>query len=343
MGYRGTAPRRPEDSVTDPTPLATEPETPPLSHPLLSRALLSRALGRTGLPVHPLALDGSVFGWAAGIDDTTEVLDTFGRLGGTLISTADHYATGRSEYMIGRWLEQSGLRERMLVATKVGRHPDAPGLAPEDVRIAIEGSLERLGTRIDLLSFDSEDPEIPIAESLAAVAPFLADGSVGALGAAHFSGAAIAVLHETARTFALPTVSAVVAEYSLMERRTYESDVVPEVVRLELGTLARLPLASGYLTGTLRSRTDEPESALFEAGLDYVGRHGSRVLAALDEIAEAHGTEPAVVALAWVLSHQEVSAAIVRARSAEELEALFASALLPLTRSDIAQLDRVSA
>lgn len=319
--------------MTDPTPLATEPETLPLS----------RTLGRTGLSVHPLALDGSVFGWATGIDDTAEVLDAFGRLGGTLISTADHYATGRSEYMIGRWLESSGLRERMLVATKVGRHPDAPGLDPEDVRIAIEASLERLGTRIDLLSFDGEDPEVPIAESLAAVVPFLADGSVGALGAAHFSGAALAAAQDAATAFALPPLSAVVAEYSLMERRDYEADVAPEVVRLELGTLARLPLASGYLTGMLRSRTDEPESAMFEAGLNYIGRHGSRVLAALDEIAETHGAEPATVALAWVLSHQEVSAAIVRARTAAELEPLFTAAGLPLTRSDRAQLDRVSA
>lgn len=319
--------------MTDLTPLATEPETPPQP----------RTLGRTGLAVHPLALDGSVFGWAAGIDDTTEALDSFAQLGGTLISTADHYATGRSEYMIGRWLESSGLRERLLVATKVGRHPDAPGLAAEDVRIAIEGSLERLGTRIDLLSFDSEDPEVPLEESLAAVVPFLENGSVGALGAAHFSGAALAAAEEAARSHGLPALSAVVAEYNLMERKQYESDVAPEVLRQGLGTLARLPLASGYLTGRLRHRSDEPESPMFEAALDYVGRHGNRVLAALDEIAEAHGTNPGTVALAWVLSHQEVSVAIVRARGAAELESLFGAASLQLTRSDLAQLDRASA
>ncbi|PTL74211.1 alcohol dehydrogenase [Rathayibacter caricis DSM 15933] len=320
--------------MIDPTPLATEPETP---------AAPQRTLGRTGLPVHPLALDGSVFGWAAGIDDTTEALDAFAALGGTLISTADHYATGRSEYMIGRWLEASGARERMLVATKVGRHPDAPGLAPGDVRAAVEGSLERLGTRIDLLSFDSEDPEVPIEESLAAVAPFLANGSVGALGAAHFSGEALARAEEAATLHGLPVFSVVVAEYNLMERKDYESDVAPEVIRQELGTLARLPLASGYLTGAMRHRSDEPQSVMFEAALDYVGRHGSKVLAALDEIAEAHGTNPGTVALAWVLSHQEVSAAVVRARGAEELESVFGAASLPLTRSDLAQLDRASA
>ncbi|MBF4463555.1 MULTISPECIES: aldo/keto reductase [unclassified Rathayibacter] len=325
--------------MTDPTPLALEPETHP--EPVLAPA--ARLLGCTGVPVHPLALDGSVFGWAAGIDDTTELLDAFTRLGGTLISTADHYATGRSEYMIGRWFEASGRREEMLLATKVGRHPDAFGLAPEDVRVAIEGSLERLGTRIDLLSFDSEDPEIPIAESLAAAAPFVADGSVRALGAAHFSAAALVEAQEAALSLGLPGFSAVVAEYNLMERKDYEAEVAPEVVRQGLGTLARLPLASGYLTGSMRHRSDEPASVLFEAGLDYVGRHGNRVLAALDEIAQAHGTEPGVVALAWVLSHQEVSAAIVRARDAAELETLFAAGALPLTRSEIAQLDRASA
>jgi len=320
--------------VTDPTPLALEPETPPGPH---------RTLGLTGLPVHPLALDGSVFGWAAGIDDTTEALDAFAALGGTLISTADHYATGRSEYMIGRWLEASGARERMLVATKVGRHPDAPGLAPGDVRAAVEGSLERLGTRIDLLSFDSEDPEVPIEESLAAVAPFLANGSVGALGAAHFSGEALARAHEIATLQGLPVFSVVVAEYNLMERKHYEADVAPEVLRQGLGTLARLPLASGYLTGQLRHRSDEPESVMFEAALDYVGRHGNKVLAALDEVAEAHGSNAGTAALAWVLAHQEVSAVIVRARGAEELASIFGAATLPITRSEIAQLDRASA
>lgn len=318
--------------MTDPTPLATELETPPPP----------RTLGRTGLPVHPLALDGSVFGWAAGIDDTTEALDSFASLGGTLISTADHYATGRSEYMIGRWLESSGRRDAMLVATKVGRHPDAPGLAARDVRAAVEGSLERLGTRIDLLSFDSEDPEVPIEETLAAVAPFLANGSVGAIGAAHFSGAALAEAEQAALALGLPALSAVVAEYSLMERSGYEADVAPEVVRQGLGTLARLPLASGYLTGRLRHRSDEPESVLFEAAVDYVGRHGNKVLAVLDEIAESHGTNQGTVALAWVLSHPEVSVAIVRATGAAELESLFGAATLPLTRSDIAQLDRAS-
>ncbi|MWV49502.1 aldo/keto reductase [Rathayibacter sp. VKM Ac-2803] len=319
--------------MTDPTPLATELETPP---PF-------RTLGRTGLPVHPLALDGSVFGWAAAIDDTTEALDSFAALGGTLISTADHYATGRSEYMIGRWLESSGTRDRMLVATKVGRHPDAPGLAAADVTSAVQGCLERLGTRIDLLSFDSEDPEVPIEESLAAVAPFLADGTVGAIGAAHFSGAALAAADEAAQTLGLPAFAVVIAEYNLMERGAYESDVAPEVERQGLATLARLPLASGYLTGRFRSRSDEPESVMFEAALDYIGRHGNRVLGVLDEVAEVHGTNPGTIALAWVLSHQEVAAAVVRARGAAELESLFGAAAVPLTRSDIAQLDRASA
>ncbi|NQX06213.1 aldo/keto reductase [Rathayibacter sp. VKM Ac-2856] len=319
--------------MTDPTPPALAPETP----------LPPRLLGATGLPVHPVALDGSVFGWAASIDETTEVLDAFAQLGGTLISTADHYATGRSEYMIGRWLEQSGRREELLVATKVGRHPDAPGLAAEDVRIAIEGSLERLGTRIDLLSFDSEDPEVPIAESLAAVAPFIESGAVRALGAAHFSGAALAEAEQAARELGLPAFTAVIAEYNLMERKQYEADVAPEVLRQGLGTLARLPLASGYLTGQLRHRSDEPESVMFEAALDYVGRHGNKVLAALDEVADAHASNSGTVALAWVLAHQEVSAVIVRARGAEELASIFGAATLPITRSEIAQLDRASA
>src|ERR1700712_4784101 len=89
-----------------------------------------RDVGATGVLVSPIGIDGAVFGWAAGIDETTSVLDTYAAGGGNLISTADHYAGGRSEIMIGAWLRTVRDRGSVVVETRVGRHPDVAGLSP---------------------------------------------------------------------------------------------------------------------------------------------------------------------------------------------------------------------
>ncbi|NQX12957.1 aldo/keto reductase [Microbacteriaceae bacterium VKM Ac-2855] len=304
----------------------------------------ARALGRSGLSAFPLALDGSVFGWAAGADATAEVLDAFVAAGGTLISTADHYATGRSEYMIGRWLADNACREQLVIATKIGRHPDAPGLSARSIPFAIEASLERLAVeRIDLLSFDGEDPRVPIEESLRAVQPFVQDGRVGAIAAANYSGAGLAAAEDIALQHGLPRFAVTLNVYNLMERRGYEQGVAPDARRLGMDTLARLPLASGYLTGVYRDKNKRPASSLFEAALAYIGRRGSKVLDVLRSVALAHDTNEGSVAIAWLLARPGIAAAVVRAPDAESLAEVFAAATLILSPDELARLDKVSA
>lgn len=302
-----------------------------------------RRLGRSTLHAFPLAIDGSVFGWAAGVDETAEVLDAFVAAGGSLISTADHYATGRSEYMIGRWLAEKACRDRMVVATKIGRHPDAPGLSARSIPLAIEASLERLSVeRIDLLSFDGEDPRVPIEKSLRAVQPFIADGRIGAIAAANYTGAGLAKAEAAAEQHELPRFAVTLSEYNLMERRGYESTVAPEARRLGIDTLARLPLASGYLTGAYRDKRHRPASSLFEGALAYIGRRGSKVLDVLTSIARAHDSTEAAVAVAWVLARPGIAAAVIRAPDAESLTGLFDAATLVLTPEELARLEKVS-
>ncbi|HEV7740889.1 MAG TPA: aldo/keto reductase, partial [Pseudolysinimonas sp.] len=118
----------------------TEPTLPP------------RVIAGTDMRVFPIAFDGCVLGWVTGPDRAREVLSEFGQLGGNLISTADHYAAGRSEIMIGEWLK-TVRRSSVFVATKVGRHPDHPGLTRSAIRVSLTASLERLRTDyVDLLS-----------------------------------------------------------------------------------------------------------------------------------------------------------------------------------------------
>src|SRR5881397_1389544 len=99
---------------------------------------VSRRVGCTGMAVYPIALDASVFGWAADAKTTSRTLDLFYAAGGDLISTADHYAGGRSEIMIGSWLSRHASRERLVVATKVGKHPDAHGLSRAAIHRAVD-------------------------------------------------------------------------------------------------------------------------------------------------------------------------------------------------------------
>src|SRR5690554_1527130 len=117
-------------------------------------ATLRRVPG-TDLSVHPFAVDGSVFGWASGVEETARILDAMLAYGGNLVSTADHYAGGRSEVMLGSWLASLTDRGSVLVATKIGRHPDAPGLSTRNVVRATEASLQRLETDyVDFLTLD---------------------------------------------------------------------------------------------------------------------------------------------------------------------------------------------
>ncbi|MET0589763.1 MAG: aldo/keto reductase [Naasia sp.] len=302
-----------------------------------------RPIGSTGLSVYPFGIDGSIFGWAAGFEATVEVLDEFASAGGTLISTADHYAGGRSEVMIGSWLA-SQRRGDFVLASKVGRHPDAPGLGARSIKNAVEASLERLRVdRIDLLSFDGDHPETPIEESLTAVGELIAEGKVGHLGLSEFTGRRAVEAMQTAARRSLPSPEAIIAEYNLMERDRYEGDLASVAEGYELGVIARLPLASGYLRGDFRSRDDLPTSPMFAGALRYVGRHGNRVLAALEAVSHEVGENIGRVAIAWVLSKPQVAAVAVRAMDAPQLLDLIAGARLPLLdASHIARLDKVS-
>jgi aryl-alcohol dehydrogenase-like predicted oxidoreductase len=305
---------------------------------------VSRRIGNTGMAVYPLALDGSVFGWSADAATTAEAIDLFVGVGGNLISTADHHAGGRSEVMIGSWLRRSQQRDHLVIATKVGKHPDALGLGDDSIRRAVDASLERLSTDyIDLLSFDGDDPDVPIEESLTAVADLIAAGKVHHLSAANWSGERLREAIAVGRRLEMTGITTVIAEYNLLEREPYESEIAPVAFAQDLGVLARMPLAYGYLLGQLRSRADRPLSPMFAPALKYVGRRGSRVLAVLDDLAWETGASIGQVALAWLLARPLISAPVIRVHDAATLVDLLPAVDLALTCEQIERLDRVSA
>lgn len=291
----------------------------------------------------PVAFDGSVLGWVTGMEIADDVLGRFADSGGSLISTAGHYAGGRSEMMIGSWLAKRD-RSSMLIATRVGRHPDDPGLGRRAIERALESSLERLRTDyVDFLAVDGETlPDDP-TELLETVADFVRAGSVRFFSAVYCEASQVRRLIEVADEPGLPRPSAVANEYNLIVRRAAETEMLPLAAEQGLGFFARLPLASGFLTGRIQSADDLPENALFDGALQHIGRRGSRVLAALQKVANEHGTSPDVIALAWLLSKPGVSAAVVRMWDLGALQIGFGGSEIALTRHQIAELDAASA
>jgi aryl-alcohol dehydrogenase-like predicted oxidoreductase len=303
-----------------------------------------RDVGSTGVMVCPIALDGAPFGWVAGIDESSRILDVYAAGGGNFVSTADHYAGGRSEIMIGSWLRTVADRGSVVLETRIGQHPDAPGLGKRSMLRAVENSLTRLGTDyLDFLSFDGEDPLTPIEESLETGFRLIREGKVRFLSATRFSADSLRAVAEMAEESGGPAFRAILIEYNLMERTEYEREYQPIATSMGRGALARLPLAHGYLAGEFRTRDEIPSSILFDGAGRHIGRHGERVLEALASVARDLDETPARIALAWVLVKPGIAAAILRAKNAERLVHELGATRVQLERHHVAELDRASA
>lgn len=302
-----------------------------------------RPIPGTDIRVHPLAVDGSVFGWASGVEETSRMLDCMVGYGGNLISTADHYAGGRSEVMIGGWLATLADRGQVLISTKIGRHPDAPGLSTRNVVRATEASLRRLQTDyIDFLTLDGFDEATPIDETLEAVDMLRRAGKVRNLAVSNHPGSALADINELAETAVYPPVRLVSAVYNLMQRHDFERELAPVADDLGIGVLARLPLASGFLSGGFRSKEDEPTSPLFDDALTHLGKTGTRVMQAVADVASQLDEISSRIAMSWVMTKPRVVAAAVRVKSWEQLDELSSAVEIELTRQQVSALDNAS-
>jgi len=312
-----------------------------------------RPLGNSSLSVAPLAFGGNVFGWSADEKRSFELLDTFVDAGFNLVDTADVYSAwvpgnrgGESETIIGKWLAQGGgRRDKVVIATKVAKWAEHPGLSPMNIRQAVEGSLTRLQTdHIDLYQAHEDDASVPLADTLGAFGRLIEEGKVRAIGASNYSADRLADALAVSKQHHLPRYETVQPEYNLVSRDGYEAELEPLARRENLGVIPYYGLASGFLTGKYRSEADlAKSSARGGAVKKFLNPKGLGVLAALDQIATAHQATPAQVALAWIMARPGLTAPIASATSVEQLRELLAAAELKLGAEEIATLDRASA
>ena len=307
-----------------------------------------RPLGRSGLSIAPLVLGGNVFGWSADEARSFEVLDAFADAGLTLIDTADAYsawvpgnAGGESETIIGRWMASRGNRDQVVIATKVGSHPGFKGLKAATIKAGVEQSLRRLQTdRIDLYYTHFDDPATPVEEFIGALDELVREGKVRRIGASNISPERLAEALEFSRREGLASYVALQQHYNLVER-SYEEKYRALAEREDLGVMPYFALAAGFLTGKYRDGITV-ESARAAGAAKYLDETGRSVLAALDDVAAAHGVSVATIALAWLAAQPTVTAPIASARTLEQLPDLLASVTVELTAGELAALDGAS-
>jgi aryl-alcohol dehydrogenase-like predicted oxidoreductase len=315
-----------------------------------------RLLGRSGCAVSAFALGTLTFGNETDQAGSFSQLDQFAEAGGTLVDTADVYAEGRSEEIIGQWLtRRPGARDRMVVATKgrfpTDESPNGHGLSRRHLGMALDASLRRLAVdAIDLYQLHSWDPLTPVEETLRFLDDAVHGGKIRYVGLSNFTGWQIQKAVDTAGALGLARPVTVQPQYNLLARAT-EWEIVPACQSEGLGLLPWSPLASGWLTGKYQRGQTAPAGTRVAENADegmriWNQRGGAertwRVVDAVRAVAQERGVSMAQVAIAWLAARPVVTAVILGARSAGQFADNLAAAGLRLSQEETAALDEAS-
>ncbi len=332
-----------------------------------------RTLGRSGLLVSPLALGTMTFGagrWGADEAGSRAIFDAYVETGGNFVDTADVYSGGESEAMLGRFVAERGLRDRLVIATKAGfpRRDDTPlagGNSARNIRDGIEGSLRRLGTdRIDLFWTHVWDRTTPAEEVLRALTDAVRRGDILYYGFSNAPAWYAAEIATLARAHGLPEPVGLQYSYSLVDRGV-ELDILPAGAAMGLGLVAWSPLAAGLLTGkygrekiaeagpagSLPNRTGESPSGGSDGRLNGDNPYGGMlftdrnfdIVDALRSVAGEIGRSMAEVALAWVAGRPGVSSVLIGASRPEQLRENAAALDIDFSAEHRARLDAMGA
>jgi aryl-alcohol dehydrogenase-like predicted oxidoreductase len=296
--------------------------------------LPTRRLGDSDLDVTVVGLGCNNFGRRIGLGETRAVVDAALDAGVDFLDTADVY--GSSEDFLGEVLE--GRRDRVVLATKFGADrdgslPGAPGSA-EYVRAACERSLGRLRVDvIDLYQYHVPNPDVPIAETLGAMASLVSDGKVRWLGVSNFSAEQLEEACRAAHVVSLQN------EYSLL-RRGIERDVVPACERLGVSVIPYFPLASGLLSGKYSRGAPAPDDSRL-AGRDSLATDAEwDTIEALSRFASARAVELIDVAIGGLAAQPAVGSVIAGAKRPEQARRNALAGLWQPSAEDLVELDR---
>ncbi|MEQ8834427.1 MAG: aldo/keto reductase [Miltoncostaeaceae bacterium] len=314
----------------------------------------TRPLGATGLDTSTLALGTNTFGWSADERTAHAILDAYTAGGGTHIDTAHTYpgwapgcAGGESERMIGSWLaSRPGMRERVLVATKMGMAGGRfeKGLGRDRIMRWVEGSLERLGVeRIDLLYTHEDDPATPLPETLGALDELVRQGVVGHLGASNLPPERLAESLDISAREGWAPYTVLQPRYNLVDRYDFEGAMQSICVERGIAVVPYPALAGGYLTGKYRPGQPLPESVRVPGVRRHLEARGTGLLETLDAVAREVDATPSQVAVAWVAAQPAIAAVLASATSVEQVTELMGAMDLRLDGERLQRLREAAA
>ena len=333
-----------------------------------------RTLGRSGLAVSPLALGTMTFGtsrWGSGDEVSRDVFNVYTEAGGNFVDTADVYAGGRSEEMLGKFIAERGVRDSVVISTKsgfaAGQGPHAGGNGAKHVHAALNGSLKRLQTDfIDLYWVHVWDSVTPAEELLETMTNLVRSGKIRYWGMSNSPAWLVAKVATLAAARGLPGPIAMQYFYSLVNR-DIEDEHLPLAAEFGMGMMPWSPLAYGLLTGKYdralveaaepragglprdaaklgeeRPNDDKRLDGANPFGDTLFTERNWRIVDALKEVALEMNQSPANVALAWVLSRANVTSTLMGVSRAEQVSDNIAALNIKLSAEHTARLDTVS-
>jgi aryl-alcohol dehydrogenase-like predicted oxidoreductase len=313
-----------------------------------------RILGPTGLEVSNICLGTMQFKWTTDELTSYQVLDAFVEAGGNFIDTADVYTRwyegnqgGEAETILGQWMKQRGNRGKIVLATKVrGRMwegPDGEGLSRAHIVRAVEDSLRRLQTDvIDLYQSHSPDKDTPIEETMRAFDDLVKQGKVRHVGCSNYNGDQLAEAIQASKRDGLVEYSTIQPHWSLIERQKFELETYATVKIYGLGIIPYSPLGKGFLTGKYRRDMPLPDSKRVEGLKQYLTPKNYLLLDKLEAIAKARNVNMGQIALAWLLSRDQVVSVIIGANTPTQLKDILGASSLTLSDKELFELHRLT-
>jgi aryl-alcohol dehydrogenase-like predicted oxidoreductase len=330
-----------------------------------------RTFGRSGLAVSPMTLGTMTFGtqrWGADEAGSRAIFDAYVGAGGNFLDTADVYSGGESERLVGRFVADAGLRDRIVIATKsgfgTGDHPHAGGNGAKHIHAAVEGSLKRLSTDfIDLYWLHVWDMVTPVEEVLETMSALVRSGKIRYYGLSNAPAWYAAKMATLAQVRGLPAPIGLQFEYSLVERGI-ENEHVRLAEEFGMGIQPWSPLGGGFLTG--KYRRDDPANVAGRRGASLPdgkpdqSAGGDRlsgdnpfgdskftdrnwdILAHVQQVAEELGRTPAQVALAWLSARPAVASILIGASRPQQVEDNLAALTIGFSAEQRERLDMAS-
>ncbi|MGH7213234.1 MAG: aldo/keto reductase [Tepidisphaeraceae bacterium] len=304
-----------------------------------------RILGRTGVKAAPLCLGAMNFGGPTDPAESNRILDHYLEWGGNFIDTANVYNDGRSEEIIGDWMKQRGVRDRIVLSTKVhhrrGPHINDAGNHRWHIVREVERSLKRLKTeRIDVYHIHRPDADTPIDQTLAALDDLVHQGKVLYLAGSGFPAWQLAEAHFIAERLGTARFDVEQPQINIIDRRI-ETDVLPFCIKYNVATITWAPLAHGLLAGTYTRNGRKFPDGTWHRNLNKADFQTSQwpVMEGVDRLADARGISSSQFALAWTLQVPGVTCPIIGPRTLEQMKDNMAAMNVTLTPDDLKAVD----